>query len=74
VPVRGDELEGVDVVALVARGDEAGDDLVGAVAGQVVTQTLPDDGGVKRGAECLGRAITAAHVTYARPGLARDSS
>jgi len=41
----GDELEGVDVVALVAGGDEAGDDLVGAVAGQVLAQSLPDDGG-----------------------------
>jgi hypothetical protein len=53
VPDSGDELEGVDLVALVAGGEEAGDDVVAAVAGQVLARALPDDGGVERGVEGL---------------------
>jgi hypothetical protein len=58
----GDELERVDVVALVARGDEAGDDLVGPVAQQVFAHALPDDRGVERGAQCF-----AGHGAGGRP-------
>ena len=53
MPLAGDELEGVDVVALVALGEKDLDDLTGAVADQVLTQPLPDDGGVERGAQGL---------------------